>query len=63
MPTAPDRPTILAWLDAGLPITLLYDLAEPDGPDSLAINAAERPAGDPVWDEAATERIRLRLLG
>jgi len=37
----------------GVPLSLLVDLAEPTGPDSMAINAVERPPGDPIWLEAA----------
>jgi hypothetical protein len=40
-------------LESGLPLTLLLDLADPAGPDSVAINAVERPPGDPIWLEAA----------
>lgn len=47
----PESP-VMAWLAAGLPITLLVDLADPDGPDSPVINATERPTPDPMWDEA-----------
>ena len=39
-------------LDAGVPLTLLLDLADPAGPDSQAINSVERPPGDPIWLEA-----------
>jgi len=40
-------------LDHGIPLTLLLDLAADGGPDSAAINAVERPPGDPIWLEAA----------
>jgi hypothetical protein len=43
-------------LDAGIPLTLLLDLADPDGPDSPAINSVERPPGDPLWLEAVDQR-------
>ena len=43
-------------LDNGIPLSLLLDLAEPDGPDSRAINAVERPPGDPLWHEAVDHR-------
>jgi len=33
----------LAWLAAGVPLTLLLDLADPVGPDSRRIYAAEAP--------------------
>jgi hypothetical protein len=39
----------------GVPLTLLLDLADPAGPDSAAINAVERPPGDPIWLEAADQ--------
>lgn len=42
-------------LDAGIPLTLLLDLAESTGPDSRAINALERPPGDPIWHEAVDQ--------
>jgi hypothetical protein len=34
-------------LDAGVPLTLLFDLLSPDGPDSLSILEAERAAPEP----------------
>jgi hypothetical protein len=40
----------------GVPVTLLVDLAEPAGPNSTAINAVERPPGDPIWLEAVDYR-------
>jgi hypothetical protein len=43
-------------LEHGIPLTLLLDLAEPDGPDSRAINALERPPGDMIWLEAVDQR-------
>jgi hypothetical protein len=42
------------WLSEGLPLTLLCDLASTADPDSLAINSAERPPGDPIWLDSAT---------
>jgi hypothetical protein len=39
-------------LAAGVPLTLLCDLADP-ALDSVAINAVERPSDDPLWVEAA----------
>ena len=47
---------VMHLLDAGIPVTLLLDLADPAGPDSPAINAIERPPGDPIWLEAADQR-------
>jgi hypothetical protein len=43
----------MRWLAAGLPITLLCDLADVEPLDSLAINSIERPSGDPIWQDAA----------
>jgi hypothetical protein len=43
----------------GIPVTLLIDLSEPDGPDSYAINCTERPPGDPIWLEVVANRISL----
>jgi hypothetical protein len=40
----------------GIPLSLLLDLADPTGPDSMAINAVERPPGDPIWHEAVDHR-------
>ena len=50
---------LMHWLAGGLPITLLCDLVDPDGPDSAAVNAAERPPADPIWHDAATRHGRL----
>jgi hypothetical protein len=47
-------------LDSGVPLSLLLDLADPGGPDSIAINAVERPPGDPIWLDAAHPHIVLR---
>ncbi|HEU5033333.1 MAG TPA: hypothetical protein VFT62_01100 [Mycobacteriales bacterium] len=44
---------VMHLLDRGVPLTLLLDLADPCGPDSRAINAAERPISDGVWPEVA----------
>jgi hypothetical protein len=44
---------VMHLLDHGVPLTLLIDLLAPDGPDSIAINAAERPDGDAIWLDAA----------
>jgi hypothetical protein len=32
---------VLAWLRSGVPLSLLLDLADPDGPDSRAIAREE----------------------
>jgi hypothetical protein len=40
-------------LHAGVPITLLIDLLDPEALDSVAINAVERPADDALWADAA----------
>jgi hypothetical protein len=44
----------MRWLAAGLPLALLCDLVSTAEPDSLAINSAERPPGDPIWLDSAT---------
>jgi hypothetical protein len=44
-------PDTYEWLNAGIPITLIIDLAEPDGPDSIRI-MLEEPA-DTGWITAA----------
>lgn len=54
MPASP----LMALLARGVPVTLLLDLLDPDGPDSAAINALERPPGDPIWDDAADPASR-----
>ena len=46
---------VMKQLEQGVPLTLLLDLANPSGPDSAAINAVERPPGDPIWLEAADQ--------
>ena len=40
-------PHVMDLLAHGIPVTLLMDLSEPNGPDSYAINCTERPPGDP----------------
>jgi len=42
------------WLVDRVPLTLLCDLVSTADPDSLAINSAERPDGDPIWLDSAT---------
>lgn len=34
---------VFGWLRAGVPLSLLLDLAWPDGPDSQEIARSERP--------------------
>ena len=46
---------VMDLLAEGVPLTLLLDLANAAGPDSAAINAVERPPGDPIWLEAADQ--------
>ena len=46
---------VMHLLDSGIPLSLLIDLSNPDGPDSRAINAVERPPGDPIWLDAADQ--------
>jgi hypothetical protein len=50
---------VMQWLAAGLPITLLCDLADVAGLDSAAINCAERPDTDLLWAERAQAPIVL----
>lgn len=33
---------VMAWLSAGVPLSLLLDLLDPDGPDSAHIAEVER---------------------
>jgi hypothetical protein len=41
---------VMAWLDAGLPLTLVMDLLDEHGPNSTRILQAERPqAGELEW--------------
>ena len=47
---------VMDLLARGVPLTLLLDLAEAEGPNSVAINAVERPPGDPIWLEAVDHR-------
>ncbi len=55
---------VMDWLAAGLPISLLCDLAEVNGPGSVEILELERPACDPVWQEAAgPQRAPRSALG
>jgi hypothetical protein len=55
MPTSP----VMQLLARGVPVTLLLDLADPAGPDSRAILAAEPAPTDPIWlDAAVLERCR-----
>jgi hypothetical protein len=55
---------IMDLLAAGVPITLLMDLLDPDALDSVAINAVERPADDALWADAAQVLTRRsRALG
>lgn len=58
---------VMDWLADHLPLALLCDLADPAGPDSLGILAAERPSSDPIWLEAAVSQLerrpRLEIVG
>ena len=45
---------VMDWLVDRVPLTLLCDLVSTADPDSLAINSAERPDGDPIWLDSAT---------
>lgn len=46
---------VMQMLADGIPLSLLLDLGQTDGPDSMAINAVERPPGDPLWLEAVDQ--------
>jgi hypothetical protein len=50
---------VLAWLEAGVPITLLCDLASTADPQSHAINLSERPPGDLLAVEALLARAEV----
>ena len=50
---------VMHLLENGIPVTLLMDLSEANGPDSYAINCTERPPGDPIWLEAVANRISM----
>ena len=52
--------TPMQLLAAGVPLSLLLDLAEATGPDSVSINAAERPEDDPIWLEAVRTEVARR---
>lgn len=54
---------VMHLLDSGIPLSLLIDLTSPDGPDSVAINAVERPPGDPIWLDAAHPEVIVRRTG
>jgi hypothetical protein len=41
----------------GVPLSLLCDLVSTGAPDSIAINSVERPSGDPIWHDAASDVI------
>jgi hypothetical protein len=40
--------TVFGWLRSGVPLSLLMDLALPEGPDSRAIASYERTGAEPV---------------
>lgn len=44
-------PDTYEWLSAGIPITLIIDMVEPNGPDSTRIMLEE--PGDTGWISAA----------
>lgn len=51
---------VMTMLEHRVPITLLCDLASPTGPDSAAINSAERPDDDVIWLDSADTRPKAR---
>lgn len=46
---------VMHLLADGIPLSLLCDLVSTLEPDSIAINSVERPSGDPIWRDAASE--------
>ena len=54
---------VMHLLESGIPLSLLIDLASPGGPDSRAINAVERPPGDPIWLDAAHPEVVVGNVG
>jgi hypothetical protein len=56
MPTS----RVMTLLEQRVPITLLCDLASTSGPDSAAINSAERPDDDVIWLDGADTRPAAR---
>jgi hypothetical protein len=50
---------VMQLLANGVPLSLLCDLVATAGPDSAAINLAERPAADEVWLDAAVDRAAV----
>ena len=56
----PTASPVMRLLARGVPLALLCDLVSRADPGSLAINSAERPAGDTIWLEAA-ETLQARF--
>lgn len=54
---------VMHLLARGVPLTLLIDLTDPAGPDSVAINGAERPPTDAIWLDAADSRCQQAQAG
>lgn len=55
---------VMAWLDAGVPVTLLVDLLDPAGPNSKRILEYERPAAAELeWLTAFTGHVAARAEG
>lgn len=52
--------SVMNLLHEGVPITLLCDLVSIGDPDSMQINSIERPADDPVWQQAARDTKAAR---
>ncbi|HVW81069.1 MAG TPA: hypothetical protein VHB69_09045 [Mycobacteriales bacterium] len=48
---------MMRLLADGIPLSLICDLVSTLEPDSLAINSAERPSGDPIWHDAASDVV------
>ncbi|HEX3897831.1 MAG TPA: hypothetical protein VHW74_01555 [Mycobacteriales bacterium] len=48
---------MMRLLADGIPLSLICDLVSTLEPDSIAINSVERPMGDPIWHDAASDVV------
>jgi hypothetical protein len=48
---------VMRLLADGIPLSLICDLVSTLDPDSIAINSVERPLGDPIWHDAASDVV------
>lgn len=54
-------PDVMAWLDAGVPLTLVMDLLNPSGPSSARISRQEQPEPSHLdWLSAFTGHLGPR---